>query len=215
MRSIIFIMVFLFVGCISADKSQRDIKISKCDISFDLANSHSIKTNAFDITLTFNANNSFILQKYICKYFADTNEAGVNYFFDHYYVCLMTVKNNTDSQKEFNLSNFEILSNNDPIHLVDIHSLPKEVTQFNPNNLTKDVYNGILTTALILVTIKSGGVNVDIDKYAGSVHNTKNFSYENVFDSNNRIDGMGCIDGIIFVKKSDVKTFQNIRLAYK
>lgn len=215
MKKILFLLI-IFTGCISADESTRDVYVDKDRILWDHSKEVTKTYGDFCISITINKDDRSTIKKIVRTYFTDSEEAGLDYIYNNYHLCYLTVKNMSNTDKIFMLSRLDLQASTQKVELIPIDKMPQSLKQLNPNNLTKDVYNAIMTIALIIVfhNVNLPGGNVDYTKYYGSIYNTKNFSYYDVFLEKNVMPPRFSKDGIVFISKKDMETVSDISFNY-
>lgn len=226
-RRFIILIYFIFIcGCISADSDKTDVRINRNLFNWNMANPLKTESGHFKIEIYTNESREDLFENIFHMYVKDGDSAALNYLKRKYDVYFLQIENRSEETAEFNLSSIKI-SGECGGKFTSSWSLPNHINQVNPKGMTKNIYNTIVSTALIAgfaaMMYYLGGVPsvpgennkkkdipvktlepADKDKkeyWSSFFHNTR-YHYNDLISERNLIAGKGRKAGIAFVEKN-------------
>ena len=227
MKRIFFLIPVLLVGCVSADRDHRSVKVGKDTIEWSRDNTHVYSCRDFDISLTINSDNTNLVKNIYYGYVVDSRKSGINCILDNYYAGLIEIKNNNDRTIVVSPDRIQVAENSRKVPLVSVEELPKNIERFNPYGATKDVYNAMWFTVLIACSLQDNLIwkiamgtdklahgGKERDYFSQFMHET-DFVYDDLILDSNTIKPGSFKTGIVFLQKAGIHDVQKIRLSYE
>jgi len=241
-KLIVWSLIILHLGCISADPKETKYKVNDDSIQWNYNNPIHYENDRFLINLYLSNDTENIFTKIFYKYAVDGDKSALSYLSNNYDICLIDIHNKTNAELIIDLNKIKLLKDKISINVYSPLDIPAQIERLNPKGITKNIYNtiaAIIVTAAIIVLLSQGGAGClsvpapqdsslksgrnekkeekpdDYKKYGifSSLFHKTDYDYDDCIIDTNIIQPVSHKSGLVFVKKGFINS--KIKIIYE